>query len=267
MILDIKVASLENVPTEYHPLYTEKDGAFILTGVKGMKTQEDIDKLKGSLDKERNDHKLARERLAVWGDLDHEQVRSALDRIPELESAAKGKLNDEDINRIVEQRLGAKTAPLVRDLETARTQLAERDKVIEQYTTKERTRTVVDAITQAAGQLKVLPTAMEDVRMYAGMFTVDEDGTVVTTENAGIAGLSPKAWLDDMVSKRPHWFPPSQGGGASGGAGGAGNGVNPWAKDSWNATAQAQIIKADPAKAERMAKAAGTVVGGLRPTK
>lgn len=265
MELDLIVVDINSVPEAFRVLYTEKDGAWHLTGVKGMKTQADIDRLQSALTKERGDHKGTRERLALWGDLNHDEVRAALDRIPELESAAKGKLNDEDINRIVEQRLGAKTAPMTRELETLRTTLGERDKAIALFETKEKTRLVVDALDKSAGQMKVLQSAMEDVRMYAGMFTVDENGTVVTTEAAGIAGLSPKAWLDDMVNKRPHWFPPSNGGGPTGNGNVDGVKSNPWAKDSWNMTQQMQIVKADPQKADRLAKAAGTTVGGGRP--
>jgi len=68
-----------------------------------------------------------------------------------------------------------------------------------------------------------------------------------------------------MKVKSPKWLPTSQGGGAGGGAGGAGSGSNPWGAKSWDLDAQGEMIRQDRAKAERMAKAAGSKIGALAP--
>jgi hypothetical protein len=43
--------------------------------------------------------------------------------------------------------------------------------------------------------------------------------------------------------------------------------VNPWTADNWNMTEQGKIYTSDPSRAEQLAKAAGTTVGGPRPAK
>jgi hypothetical protein len=51
-------------------------------------------------------------------------------------------------------------------------------------------------------------------------------------------------------------------GGGGGGGGDLRKGEkNPWTKDGWNMTEQGRIFRADPAKAERLAKAAGRHIG------
>jgi len=89
----------------------------------------------------------------------------------------------------------------------------------------------------------------------------------VAKENArGVeAGITPDIWLTDMKEKRPHWWPTSQGGGAGGGAGGSGGGSNPWGAKSWDLDAQGAMVRQDRAKAERMAKAAGSKIGAIAP--
>lgn len=58
----------------------------------------------------------------------------------------------------------------------------------------------------------------------------------------------------------------ASGSGADGGHGGQGNGgVNPWSHDGWNLTEQGKVYLLDSSKAEQMARAAGTHVGGPRP--
>ncbi len=264
MKLKIVVEDINSVPEAFRSLYEERDGKWILTGVEGMKTQEDVDNLQAALGKERLAHKETKAKLGVWGDMNYDEVREQLDRVAELEAASKGKLNDDDINKIVEQRLATRTAPLTRDLEAARAQLAERDGEIANYKNREQRRLIQEELSRVAGAAKVLPSAIEDIQLYAGMFTVDETGRVVTNDNAKVGGLTAKQWLDDLIPNRPHWFPPSQGGGA-GGSGSGGTGSNPWSKDSWNMTEQMRVFREDPSKAERLAKSAGTSVGGPRP--
>ena len=87
-MLELVYDTIETVPENYRDLYTERDGKFHLTGVKGMKSQADIDRLQTALTKERNDHKATRDKLTTFGDMDPEQVQAQLDRIPELEAAA-----------------------------------------------------------------------------------------------------------------------------------------------------------------------------------
>lgn len=269
MPIEIVVDSLDNVPSVLHPEYTERDGKYHLTGVVGMKTQADIDKINGALAKERNDLKAHKERYGVLGDKDPSEILASLDRIAELEAAAGGKLDETKINEIAEKRLTSKLAPIQRELDTAKVTLAQKDELINGFNEKDRKRTIGDSIREASTKSNVIPTALEDVIMLAErMFEVDENGKVITKDGVGVTpGVDASVWLTDMQAKRPHWWPASKGAGAGGSGGGGGFTDNPFTHDGWNMTAQGQLQKADPVKAAQMAKAAGTTVGGPKPMK
>ena len=66
----------EDIPetADFRALFTEKNGQWELTGITGIKTQADVDRVQVSLTKERDDHKTTKTSLAVWSDLDHEDV-------------------------------------------------------------------------------------------------------------------------------------------------------------------------------------------------
>lgn len=265
MVLD----NLDGLAPEVAAEYVERDGKFHIQ-VEGMKTQADVDRLSASVTAARNEAKTVKDRLALLGDRKVEDVVAQLDRIPELEAAASGKLDETKLNELVEGRLKTRVAPLERELTTVKTQLAEKDKVIEQFSGKEKTRTIHDQIRVAAKESGLLEEAIEDALLLGDrVFDLTEDGRTVVKEGSGYsAGLAPKDWLIDIQTKRPHWWGPSGGGGAGGNRGGAGSGmVNPWSADNWNMTEQGKIYNADPTRAEQLAKAAGTTIGGSRPAK
>jgi hypothetical protein len=126
-------------------------------------------------------------------------------------------------------------------------------------------------VLDACVKSKVVDEARADVIMLANqVFEVGDDGkTVQTKENPyGVTlGLSPEVFLGEMQDKRPHWWPTSVGGGAQGSGNTFGTGAgNPWANDTWNMTKQGEYVRANGLdKAEQMAKAAGTTIGGRKP--
>lgn len=259
--------SLEGVEPHFHSLYTERNGKFELTGIEGVKTQADIDRLQTALTKERNDHKTLKDRVSLFGDRKPEDIIAALDRIPELEAAAKGNLDEGKLNEIVEGRIKSRLAPVERQAQTLQQQLSEANASLEMLRAKDSLRIITDAVRGAASKLKVVDSAVEDVTLLAErLFTIDETGAVVTKDNVGVTpGISADVWLTDMQAKRPHWWGPSQGGGAGGNRGGGSGVTNPWSKDSWNLTEQGRIYKENSSKAEQLAKAAGTTIGGPKP--
>jgi len=255
----------------FKELFTvESDGKIVLTGVTGMKTQADVDDVREALRKEREDHGQTKTSLKAWGKLDPTETLAKLDRIGELETAAGGKLDDDAINKIVEGRLEQRTAPLQRKIdeltETNGNLTTENGSLKGSIETRDRN----DIIRKVALGSKIHPTAMADVESAAAsMFEKDERGQWITKADvAGVtAGQTPEGWLRDMQKVRPHWWPESQGGGAlGGGAGGGFSGPNPWTAENWNMTKQAEIFREQGSEvAERMAKAAGTKVGGTKP--
>ena len=114
-----------------------------------------------------------------------------------------------------------------------------------------------------------MPEAIDDALMYAdSMLEITEDGRIVTRDQVGVTpGIDPTVWLSEMQQKKRHWWPASQSGGAAGSNGGGVGGDNPWSASGWNLTRQAEMMDQDAARAEQMARSAGTTIGGPRPQK
>lgn len=274
MKLKLSYNSQEDIPNGYEALYTEKEGKWVLTGIEGMKTQEDITRLSESLRKEREDHKKVKDILAKLGgpDLDADALVEKLDEYEELklrvESGEGGKIDDKKVEELVEQRVQRRLAPVERErdrLKTRNTELENENGTLKGTITRG---TVESELRRHATEGKVVTSALDDILdIGANIFEVAEDGAVVTKQGLRnvAAGITPDVWLSDMKEKRPHWWPASQGGGAGGSGGGNGTGVNPWTKDNWSIEAQAQLVRTDPGKADRLAKAAGVHVGAMSP--
>ena len=272
MELELVYDTVDLIPENFRDLYEERDGKFhfAVGKFKGLKTQADVDYVKDALRKEREDHVKTREGLKPWGDLKPDEVRAQLDRIPELEAAAEGKLDEEKIGELVERRLKQKTGPIERQVATL---TEERDRVAAenaqlkaQIETKDRN----DIVRSAATEARVHATAIPDIEMTAAAYLErDESGALVTRD--GIPGLTPglgmKEFMREMQKLRPHWWPESEGGGGrgAGGRGGQG-GNNPFSAEHWNMTEQGRILNTEGREvADRLARAAGTTVGGAKP--
>ena len=267
-MLDLILDTLEGLDQPYHSLYTEKDGKFHLTGVKGMKTQADIDRIQGGLIKERNDHKATKEKYSFLADRDISEVQKMLDKYPELEAAASGKGDQETINKLVEARLNTVTAPLKRDFEKLSQANKEMSEQINQYREKDRIRAIHDNVREAISKHEGFQqSAVEDALMFAErMLEVTEDGKVITKDNVGVTpGVDAVVWLTDMQQKKSHWWGETIGGGSNGSRRPANTGSNPWSAENWNMTEQGRIYEQNPQRAEQLAKAAGTTIGGLKP--
>ncbi|QSL98952.1 capsid assembly scaffolding protein [Enterobacter phage EC151] len=261
--LELSYDSADDIPAGMESLYTEKDGKQVLTGVKGMKTQADIDRLQTALTKERNDHKTVRTQLSslsTYGTI--EEITANLDRIPELE-AKQGKGDPADIEKIVTARL----APVQRKLDEALTTISEKDKEIGGYKGEKTKATIAETVRKAAKGLKIRESAIEDAIMFGErVLTIDESGNVVTKENSGVTPFATaEDMLRDILPTRQHWLEDSFGGGSQGGKGGQFSGTDPYSHDGWSITEQMKLMKSDPAKAKKLAERNG--VDPLKPTK
>ncbi len=265
--LELNYDSADAIPEGYKGLFDEKDGKFAFSGVTGFKTQTDVNNVQEALRKEREDHTAAKTALTPWAAMGKpDEVQAKLDRIPELEAAAKGKLDDDAINGIVEGRMTQKIAPLERNITTLTDENTGLKKENEGLKTALERRDMSDELRVVATEMKVLSSAVADIEIIAASYLEKgPDGNFVVKADAqGVTpGVDVKQFMKEMQKMRPHWWPQSQGGGAGGGDGDFGDGGNPWAPDSWNMTKQSQIFREQGAEvAARMAKAAGTTVGG-----
>lgn len=267
-MLEFKYAQKSDVPAEYLSLYTEVGGEWVLTGVVGLKTQEDIDRITESLRKERNDHSITKAKLKPFDGMNAEEVLAKLDRIEELEVANGKNLNEEEINKMVETRLRSRTAPLDRKISELEGTVTARTEELGVLQGNARRQTIHNEIRRAGGVALCRDSAIEDaLELSNRVFEVNDVGHVVTRDNVGVTpGLSPDVWFTEMKSTRSHWWPESKGAGLKGGRGGEG-GSNPFTMEGWNLTEQSKITTSDRASAEQLAKSAGTTIGGPKPAK
>lgn len=262
MALKTIYSSQDEIPEQHRDLFTERNGQWELTGVEGIKTQADVDRLQTALNKERSDHKETKTSLDKFNGLDPDEVHAQLDKIPALEAAASGKAQELD-----EAQRRQLLAPLERQI--ANLTKERDDAVVERDSLKGERRSdkIRAALTDAAVKGKIIDTALDDVLLYGErVFDLNEDGSIIVKDGVGFTpGIDPNSWLQDMQAKRPHWWPPSQGGGAGGSGGVGSDGPNPWRKDQWNMTEQGRIYRENPERAAQLAKMAGTTIGGPQP--
>lgn len=262
--LNYSYDSLDQVPEAYRGLYSENNGKVVLSAVVGIKTQDDVNAVQEALRKERNDHKSVKDKLAKLGDREIDDVLTMLDRIPELEAAAKGADN---IDERVAARLQQETAPLKRTIQGYETELETLRASVAEYQQRETNRDISDNVVKYATKTKVLPEAVDDVCFMArSIFEKNEDGNIVAKNGIpGVTpGITPEVWLTELRQSKPFYWPASNlphmgtGGGHQGGN-------NPWSAEHWNMTEQGKIYTANPKKAEQLAAQAGTSIGGPKP--
>ena len=276
MVLKTTYDSKDDIPEAHLELFTERSGKWELTGVEGIKTVADIDRMAVGLTKEREAHKKTKEKLEAFGELDPLQAQKDTDAIVELKTkleaaeaaAGDGKPDEAVIDKLVEARVATVVKPLQRDLEKANKLNVENGDTITAFQLKDTNRSITDAVRKAAIESKMVPSAIEDALMLSErQFELTEDGSVLTRDNVGVTpGIDATVWVTEMQEKRAHWWPTSQGGGAGGGSGnGGGMGDNPFSFKSWNMTKQGESVRSNPEQAARLAQSAGTTVGGPKP--
>jgi hypothetical protein len=270
MAFEFQVDSLEGLPEAVREHYVERNGKFEIV-VNGVKTQGDVDRVMGSLKKEREEHDITKAKLRSFGEFTPETVEATLAELEDtrLQLAAikkEGGPADEDIEKLVESRTQQRVKPIERKLSQLTTQLEELTGVNKSLI-HEKTRGNILADVLEAGRLKEVGIDADalapgaDVELWAErVFERTEDGKTISKEGVGVTpGLSPKEVFIDLKAsgQRRHWFGVTQGAGAPGSKGGADQ-DNPFKEGKgFNLTKAAQIVRDDPARAERLAKAAG----------
>lgn len=262
-----------DIPEGAKDFYKEVSGKWELQveipGVEGAKTFKDFRNLGEALRKERNDHKAVKATLgSLLGGRKPEEVQADLDRIPDLEAQIEANGNPKQVETIVEARIKGRLAPVERERDQLRTQLSTKDARIQELESNELRTEIRTELRGAGSEAKIIPEAIDDMLLLGDrIFERDSTGKIVTKDGVGVTpGLSPKHWLEEILPKRQHWLGGSSGGGAGGGRPpNRDGGPNPFTHEHWNMTAQGTLVRENREKAERMAKAAGTTIGGARP--
>lgn len=165
----------------------------------------------------------------TWEGLDPQAVRTIMSRLENDEEAkllAEGKT---DV--VIERRTERLKADHQKQLEKLQAALAERDQKLEATGGQVKKLMVEGSLRQAAAELGLIPSAVEDALVRAmGVFRVDDQKGLIAEENGstvfgkdGKNPLTPAEWLESMKEKAPHWFPAPSGGGAGGGTGRGGS--------------------------------------------
>lgn len=266
----------DEIPENYRDLFEERGGQWILSQVEGVKTDADIARLERAASQERDAHRQTKEKLDGFkkysdlGELD--EVQEKLDRLEELEAQAEAAGDREDkakggsaaqIEAARQRReMERETRKLRREIEAEREERKTEQEELASFRRQRDESRIVEAAMKVARARKVPLDEVElDVR-DAVLRHLSLDGDDVVTRDGK---QDVEAWFEDELRRRPSWNPTSRGGGGRG-SGGEGLGENPWTDSGWNMTKQGQIVREDPKRAERMAAAAGTTVGGRRPT-
>lgn len=258
-----------DIPEALREYYEERNGVFHLAKIEGMKTEADVERVQAVAKKEREERaRIEREFKSVLGDRKPDEVLALLDRIPELEAAAQGALKGADLENAVETRLKTRLAPKEREAAQLAAELLEARTKLQTFEQREQKRIIADKVRAACIKAKVLESAQEDALLRAETaFEINSEGQVTVKDGGGpTAGVPPDVWLAEIAPSRPHWWAPSQGGGASGSRQGGGIAKNPWSKDHWNISEQMQLVREHgQEKAAQYAAAVGSHLGAVRP--
>jgi hypothetical protein len=203
MKLKFMYDSKEAIPAEYLGLFDEKDGRFILTGIEGVTSQSDLDKLQGALHNERDAHKQTKAELT-------KQLAELKAKFAELEKA--GSKDPEP-----QPTAGATTDPTVlalkKELEKQQSALDEMQKKSEALEAEKKQLTILNSLKRQA-EGKIRAEAMGDLELYAGTFELTDDGKIVTKD-----GTPVEDWFSETLKSKPHWLPENTPSGAKGGQG------------------------------------------------
>lgn len=276
MELELIYETQDLIPTGMEALYSERGGKWHLTGVKGMKTQVDIDRMRTGLDKEREAHLETKDKLRAFADVaggkTPEEIQTELDEIDELRIKAEkgGEGPDkEKVEELISKRVDREVAKVQRQLDASKTELGEVKAGFDKLTGEVTKRDLHAHLREVGETAKLRDGCVDDFVRYAeGMFVKDEiSGEWISKDEVGVSpGLPAETVLGDLQATRSHWWPESVGAGAKGGKGGGVSGANPWTAANWNITAQTQFMKVHGMdKAKAAAQAAGSSFAATRP--
>lgn len=275
-ILKPELENLDGLDKAHHALYTERDGKYVFTGLEGYDPGEK-GRLTKALDKERgNAQKFDNELKALrpWKVFDGkkpEEIQAALDEIEELRTAASGKIDKAELEKMAAARAEAATKPLSRKVTELTNQLteaaealkAEQSKVADLVDRQNKATILAEVGKYAAASSANEKSYQKDGGLMAicqGVLEVTEEGKVVTREGCGYpAGIGVESLLKEIQKVHDYFWGTSKGGGANSGNGGPrnGGGANPWDPKTLNFTKQVELMNQDPEGAKRLASAHG----------
>lgn len=260
MALKYEIESLEELDSNFHNLYAKVGEKFVLD-IDGVKPLSEFNNVYSALQKERNDTKIAKQKLAAFGDLNAETVVAQLARITELEELSKGThFDDAKLEEMSNARANAKIQPYKTENEMLTKRVTDSEQRVMHFETVERQRRMADEFISKIKAAKIDPRFEETVMMKAErLFVETEEGKFLTREGlTGVVGYLPfEVWLGEQQAINPHYWGDSLGGGAKGSGSAMYAGNNPFIGGiTGNVTEQMRIERENPALASQLQKAA-----------
>lgn len=251
MKIKLAYATKEEIPEGMVELYVERDGQWQFDGIEDLRTQSDLDSLKGALRNEREAHRATKAEL-------NKDLIDAKKKADDLEKQINEK--EKDPGTKTPATGGDPNDPnylaLKADLEKQRLELEAIKQEKQALADQARQSKILDGIRKQA-QGKIKNEAISDLELHAGNFDLTEEGKIVQKET----GTSLDDWFSETLKSKPHWIPENVSGGAKGGDGNpASNGTgsdnqkkldeflakdNLTLKESAEATLLAETIKAE----------------------
>jgi hypothetical protein len=256
--------NLDSVEPQFHDLYDEKDGKFVLQ-VEGIEQHPGAAAVKAALDRVRGEKRTLSEKLTaaenkladIPDDFDAEEWLSLKAEAPDPNDPDKKKPSDEHLQsqkRLFEQRIANMETKHAGEMKAKDGEIAERDGVIEAVL-------VEDGLTKAlveAGISKEYLKAARAMLKPSVRVVREDDGTrrAVVETDMGEDDVG-KFVLNWAQSDEGRVFVAKPTGGDAKGGNGRSLGENPFDPKNPNKTKQQELIVANDAKARQMAQAVG----------
>jgi hypothetical protein len=265
MALKYTLENLEGVEENFHSLYREDNGKYVLD-VEGVRSATDFDKVNNALVSERKLSKQYKDSATSWeskfAGRTPDQILADLERIPVLEAESVGKVDSKKMNEIAEITAKQRMAPLEHEITKLKQAAAEKDQTIAQFQAADRRRTIHDAVRALAAkegfQEQTYAGAEGALMLLAERYlTINTIGEVVVAEGAKpyTEGLGLKEALGEIKQHHPYLLKPSVGGGSAGNTGGGSISGNPFRGNDM--TARGRFINENPTTWEAAMKQAG----------
>lgn len=269
MALKTVISSLDGIEEALQALYEEKDGKHILQ-LDGIDDHPAVIALKNGHTNSKRERDEARAKLTAaekkLKGLPEDFDAAEWERLKTEDEARQADPDGKDVRKQVETAVQAKERQMQTRHDAALKAkdeiIAEKDGTITSLTGDLRTTLVGDGLTKALVKAGVKPTLLKAAqRMFEGdVEIVEEDGKRVARMKTDLGGDELDKFIGNWAQsdEAKDFIAPATGADERGGNRGQREGdANPWKADSMNLTKQGQLIKQDPAKAERMMKQAG----------
>lgn len=225
--------------------------AAVASGVAGLKTNRDT-----ILAEKKQIEDALKEAKGAFGDLDPKVVKNLVERMKndeETKLIAEGKIDE-----VIARRTEALSKDYEAKIAAKEKSFSELDASAKLANQKVQKLILESVVRQAAGDLNLIPSAMEDaIYRASNVFSLTDDlkpiakqadGTPIYGKDAK-SPMTAKEWLEGMKEAAPHWFPGSSGINAGGGKGNQGVGQFSLTREQARDPRTYQTMKAQADKA------------------